>query len=216
MGGRHGSRAVLAVGVLLGAVACSGRGAAVFHPAGSLPVPSPQMVPAAVPAGQRFDGFRFPPDVSIQFTSPAPAAPSRRAIVAGYRDYVLSLWAGVLSHGKDTAYASQDAGAALTFVVREVARYRWPGWRFTGTIRYWGIRVTAVYSRTAASVISCVDASAFHAVNALTGATAGPALPGRPARYLEEVSEGRRGDGTWPVNRSVIYSASTTRGAVCR
>jgi hypothetical protein len=216
MGGQGGSLAVLATGLLLGAVACSSGGAAVFHPAGSLPVPPARPAPLATPAGQRFGGFRFPADVSIEFTSPAPAAPFRRAIVAGYQDYVLSLWAGVLSHGKDTAYASQDAGDALTFVAREVAHYRWPGWTVRGSIRYWGTRVTAVYSGTAAGVISCVDASAFHAVNALTGATAGPALPGRPGRYLEEVSEGRRSHGTWQVNRSVIYPASSTRGAVCR
>jgi hypothetical protein len=216
MGGRRGAPAILAIGVLLGAVACSSGGTAVFHPAGSLPAPPARTAPLVTPAVQRFGGFRFPTGVSIEFTAPLPQALSRRAIVAGYQDYVLSMWAGVLSHGRNTGYVSQADGSALTFVTREVARYHWPGWTVRGTIRYSGTRVTAVYSGTAARVISCVDASAFHAVNARTGRTAGPALPGRPGRYLEVVNEGRRSDGTWRVNRSVTYPAWSIRGAVCR
>jgi hypothetical protein len=61
-----------------------------------------------------------------------------------------------------------------------------------------------------------VDATAFHDVNAQTGAKVGAALPARPVRYLETVSEGRRSDGTWFVNRSVTYPASGAHGAMCR
>jgi hypothetical protein len=211
---RGASAAVLAVSVLAGAVACGSGSAAVFRPAGSLPSQPAQ--PAPLPVPQRIDGFTFPAGVSIDFTSPAPTGPAQRAIVAGYQDYVVSMWAGVVTHGQNTAYAGQAAGNALTFVRREVARYRSPGRTVRGTIRYFATRVTAVYFGNGASVISCVDASAFRDVNARTGATVGRALPARPVRYLEEVSEGRRSDGTWFVNRSVTYPASSTQGAMCR
>jgi hypothetical protein len=214
--GRRGSATLLAIIVLIGVAACGGGSAAVFHPAGSIASRSPQAAPVATTAAQRYGGFRLPAGVSIDFTSPAPADPSRRAIVVGYQDYVLSMWAGVLSHGANTGYTNQAEGNALTFVTREVARYSSPAQTVRGTIRYSGTKVTNVYFGTGASVVSCVDAAAFHAVNAQTGARLGPALPGRPVRYLEAVSEGRRSDGTWFVNRSVTYPASSTQGAACR
>jgi hypothetical protein len=207
---------VLAGVVLAGVVACGGGSAAVFHPAGSLKSQAGRAVPLATPGAQRIGGFTFPAGVSIDFTSPAPADPAKRAIVAGYQDYVLSMWAGVLSHGSNTTYTSDAAGSALTFVSRAVARYRGPSRTVRGTIQYSATRVTAVYFGSGASVYSCVDASAFHEVNARTGTQVGPALPARPARYLEEVSEGRRSDGTWFVNRSISYPASSTQGAMCR
>jgi hypothetical protein len=216
VGGRRGSATLLAVGVLIGVAACGDGSATVFHPVGSIASQSPQAVPSATMAAQRYGGFRFPAGVSIDFTSPAPADPSRRAIVVGYQDYVLSMWAGVLSHGKSTGYTSQAEGNALTFVTREVTRYRSPAQTVRGTIRYSRTEVTNVYFSTGASVVSCVNATAFHAVNAHTGARLGPALPGRPVRYLEAVSEGRGSDGTWFVNRSVTYPASSTQGATCR
>jgi hypothetical protein len=213
---RCGSPAVLAMSVLAGVTACGSGSAAVFHPAGSLSTQPVQAAPLATSAGQRYGSFHFPAGVSIDFASPAPADASGRAIIAGYQDYVLSMWAGVLSHGTDTAYLSQAAGNALTFVSREVARYRTPGRTVRGTIQYSGTKVTDVYLGNGASVLSCVDAAAFHDVSAQTGARLGPALAARPIRYLEEVSEGRRSDGTWFVNRSVTYPASTAQGAVCR
>jgi hypothetical protein len=216
MRGRCGPPAVLAVSVLAGVTACGGGSTAVFHPAGSLSTQPAQAAPLATSVGQHFGGFRFPAGVSIDFASPAPADSSRRAIVAGYQNYVLSMWAGVLSHGSDTAYANQAIGNALTFVRREVARYQAPGRTVRGTIQYSGTRITGVYFGNGASVTSCVDATAFHDVNAQTGAKLGPALPARPIRYLEEVSEGRRSDGTWFVNRSVTYAATSPQGATCR
>jgi hypothetical protein len=212
----RGAAAMLAVGVLAGVAACGSGSAAVFHPAGSLSSQPVQAAPLATSTAQRLDGFLFPAGVSIDFTSPAPADPTRRAIVAGYQEYVASMWAGVVSHGRNTAYAGQATGDALTFVRREVARYRGAGHTVKGTIQYSGTRVSAVYLGTGASLLSCVDAAAFHDVNARTGATVGPALPTRPARYLEAVSEGRRSNGTWSVNRLVVYPASSTQGAMCR
>jgi len=202
--------------LLAGVAACGSGSAAVFHPAGSIASQSAQAAPLATTAAQHYGGFQFPAGVSIDFTSPAPADPSRRAIVAGYQDYVLSMWAGVLSHGANTGYTNQAEGNALTFVSREVTRYRSAAQTVRGTIRYSGTKVTNVYFGTGASVVSCVDAAAFHAVSAQTGAKLGPALPARPARYLEQVSEGRRSDGTWFVNRSVTYPASGAQGAMCR
>ncbi len=216
MRGRRGTAAVLAVGVLASAAACGSGSAAVFHPAGALASQTGHAAPLPRSAAQYLGGFRFPAGVSIDFTSPAPADPARRAIIAGYQDYVLSMWAGVLSHGKNTAYANQAVGNALMFVRREVARYLWRGRTVRGTIQYFDTKITAVYFGNGASVISCVDAAAFRDVNARTGATVGPALPARPPRYLEAVSEGRRSDGTWFVNRSVTYPASSPQGAMCR
>jgi hypothetical protein len=216
MRGRRLLAAIAASGLLPGMAACGSGNAAVFHPAGSLASQPGQAAPVRGPGGERIDGFTFPAGVSIDFTSPAPADPSGRAVITGYQDYVLSMWAGVVTHGKDTAYTSHAAGDALTLVSQEVARYGGRSRTVKGTIRYSGTRVTAVYSDTGASVLSCVDASAFHDVNARTGASVGPALPGRPARYLEAVAEGRRSNGTWFVIRSVSYPASSTQGAMCR
>ena len=213
--GRCGPPAVLVMSVLAGVSAC-GSSTVAFHPAGSLSTQAAQAAPLATPAGQRLGSFRFPAGVSIDFTSPAPADSSQRAIIAGYQDYVLSMWAGVLSHGSDAAYLNQAAGSALTFVSREVARYRTPGRTVRGTIQYSGTKVSGVYFGSGASVLSCVDASAFHDVSAQTGATLGPAMTARPVRYLEEVSEGRRSDGTWFVNRSVTYAVSSPQGVTCR
>jgi hypothetical protein len=216
MGGRRRSAAILAASVVAGVAGCGSGGAGVFHPAGSLSAQPGQAAPAPTAAVQRFGGFTFPAGVSIDFTSPAPADASQRAIVAGYQDYVLSMWAAVLTHGKNTAYSNHAGGNALTFVTREVGRYRSPGRTVRGTIRYSGTKVTNVYFGNGASLSSCVDAAAFHDVNAQTGAKMGPALPARPVRYLETVSEGRRSDGTWFVNRSVTYPASGAQGAMCR
>jgi len=216
VGGRRGSATLLTVGLLAGVAACGGGSTAVFRPAGAIASQSAQAAPSATTAAQRYGGFSFPAGVSIDFTSPAPADPSRRAIVAGYQGYVLSMWAGVLSHGVNTGYTNQAEGNALTFVTREVTRYRSPAQTVRGTIKYSGTNVTNVYLGTGASVVSCVNAAAFHAVNAQTGARLGPALPGRPVRYLEAVSEGRRSNGTWFVNRSVTYPTSSTQGAACR
>lgn len=208
-------RAILATAILAGVTACGSGSAAAFQPAGSL---SPAPVPAALPgqAGQRLAGFRFPSNVSIDFTTPAPADPARRAVIDGYRSYVLALWAAVLSHGSNGAYRQLAAGSALGFVRREVARYGTPGTTVRGTIAYNDTRITGLYFGTGADVLACVDASAFHQANARTGAMVGPALPARLTRYLENVAEGKRSDGTWFVSRLAVYPAASTQGAMCR
>ena len=208
-------RAFLATVILAGGAACGSGSAAAFQPAGSL---SPAPIQASLPgqAGQRLVGFRFPSDVSIDFTTPAPADPARRAVIDGYRNYVLALWAAVLSHGKNSAYRQQATGNVLGFVRREVARYGARGTTVKGTIAYNDTRIAGIYFGTGANVLACVDASAFHQVNAQTGATVGPALPVRLTRYLETVAEGKRSDGTWFVSRLAVYPASSTQGAMCR
>jgi len=215
MRGRRGSAALLAAGILAGAVACGSGKAAVFHPGGSL---SPAPVQTALPgaAGQHLGSFQFPSDVSIDFTAPAPASAVSRAVIAGYQDYVLSLWAAVLTHGKNTTYLRHADGNAAGFVRHEAARYTSPGATVKGTISYTDTKITGVYFGTGADVLSCVDASAFHQVNAQTGATEGPALPARLTRYLENVAEGRNSDGTWSVTRLAVYPATSTKGAMCR
>lgn len=215
MRGRRGPAALLAAGILTGIAACGNGGAAVFHPAGSLSS-APVRSPLPGPGAQRLGSFRFPSDVSIDFTSPVPADPARRAVITGYQDYVLSLWAAVLTHGKNTGYLQRAAGSAAGFVRREAARYRSPGVTVKGTISYTGTRIVGLYFGTGADVLSCVDASAFHQVNAQTRATLGPALPARLTRYLENVAEGRSSNGTWSVTRLAIYPASSTQGAMCR
>jgi hypothetical protein len=208
-------RAVLAAGILAGVAACGSGSATAFQPAGSLS-PAPVQAPLPGQAGQRLGGFRFPSDVSIDFTTPAPADSARRAVINGYQDYVLALWAAVLSHGKNTAYRQQATGNALGFVRREVARYGAPGTTVQGTIAYHDTKIAGIYFGTGANVLACVDASAFHQVNVHTGATVGPALPARLTRYLENVAEGKRSDGTWFVSRLAVYPASSTQGAMCR
>jgi hypothetical protein len=215
MRGRRGSAALLAAGILAGVAACGNGNAAVFHPAGALsPAPVQGTLPA--PAGQRLGSYRFPSDVSIDFTTPAPAGAVQRAVVTGYQDYVLSLWAAVLTHGSDTAYLQHAGGNAIGFVRRETARNATAGVTVSGTISYTGTKVAGVYFGTGADVLSCVDASAFHQVNAQTGATVGAPLPARLTRYLENVAEGRNSDGTWSVTRLAVYPATSTQGAMCR
>jgi hypothetical protein len=215
MRGRRGSAALLAAGVLAGTVACGSGNAAVFHPAGALS-PAPVQATLPGPGGQHLGSFRFPSDVSIDFTAPAPASSVQRAVIAGYQDYVLSLWAAVLTHGKNTTYLRHAGGNAAGFVRRETARYAADRVTVKGTISYTGTRIAGVYFGTGADVLSCVDASAFHQVNAQTGATEGPALPARLTRYLENVAEGRNSDGTWSVTRLATYPATSSQGAMCR
>jgi hypothetical protein len=215
MRGRRGSAALLAAGILAGAVACGSGNAAVFHPGGSMS-PAPVRSPLPGPGGQRLGSFRFPSDVSIDFTAPAPASAVQRAVIAGYQDYVLSLWAAVLTHGKNTAYLKHAGGNAAGFVRRETARYASQGVTVKGTISYNDTKISGIYFGTGADVLTCVDASAFHQVNAQTGATKGPALPARLTRYLENVAEGRNSDGTWSVTRLATYPATSTQGAMCR
>jgi hypothetical protein len=154
--------------------------------------------------------------VAIDFTAPSPASAVQRAVITGYQDYVLSLWAAVLTHGKNTTYLQHAGGNAAGFVRREARWYASPGVTVKGTIAYNDTKITGVYFGTGADVLSCVDASAFHQVNAQTGATEGPALPARLTRYLENVAEGRNSDGTWSVTRLAVYPATSTKGAVCR
>ena len=215
MRGRRGSAALLAAGILAGAVACGSGNAAVFRPGGSIS-PAPVRAPLPGSGGQRLGSYRFPSDVSIDFTAPAPASAVQRAVIAGYQDYVLSLWAAVLTHGKNTTYLRHAGGNAAGFVRHEAARYASPGITVKGTISYTDTKITGVYFGTGADVLSCVDASAFHQVNAQTGATQGPALPARLTRYLENVAEGRNSDGTWSVTRLAVYPATSTKGAMCR
>ena len=215
MRGRRGSAALLAAGILAGTVACGSGSAAAFHPGGSV---SPEPVQAALPdaGGQHLGSFRFPSDVSIDFSTPPPASAVQRAVIVGYQDYVLSLWAAVLTHGKNTTYLRHAGGNAAGFVRREAKRYTSQGMTVKGTISYRNTKITGVYFSTGADVLSCVDASEFHQVNAQTGATEGPALPARLTRYLENVAEGRNSDGTWSVTRLAVYPATSTQRAMCR
>jgi len=215
MRGRRGSAALLAAGILAGTVACGSGHAAVFHPVGAMS-PAPLQAPLPAPGGQHLGSFKFPSDVSIDFTVPPPASAVQRAVIGGYQDYVLSLWAAVLTHGKNITYLRHAGGNAAGFVRREAKRYASPGVTVKGTISYSNTKITGVYFGTGADVLSCVDASAFHQVNAQTGATEGPALPARLTRYLENVAEGRNSDGTWSVTRLAVYPATSTQGAMCR
>ena len=208
-------RAFLAAGLLAGVAACGSGSATAFQPAGSLS-PAPTQAPLSGQAGQRLGGFRFPRDVAIDFTTPASADPARRAVIDGYQNYVLALWAAVLSHGENRAYQREASGNALGFVRREVARFGAPGTTVQGTIAYSDTRIAGTYFGAGADVLACVDASAFHQVNTQTGATVGSALPVRLTRYLENVAEAKRSDGTWFVSRLAVYPAASTQGAMCR
>jgi hypothetical protein len=201
--------AILA-GIALAAIAaCGPGGPQVFHPAGS-PPPTAQADTIRAPATTAPGGFRFPPGVSIEFTSPLPGAADRRAMVASYQNYVLSLWAAVLSHGHDAIYQRLTAGNAQDFIRREVSYFAHRG--IHGSIRYSSTAVSAVYFGHGATVTSCVDSAGFQ----MTGTGAGPVFPAKYARYLEQVAEGQRSDGTWYVAHTESFPASTSEGAMCR
>ena len=143
MRGRRGSATLLAAGILAGAVACGSGNAAVFHPGGSLsPAPAQTTLPEA--SRQHLGSFRFPSDVSIDFTAPAPAGAVNRAVITGYQDYVLALWAAVLTHGKNTTYLRHAGGNAARFVRHEATRYASPGVTVKGTISYTDTKITGV------------------------------------------------------------------------
>jgi hypothetical protein len=209
--GRSGLAAIL-TGVVLASVAACGAGgpAPVFRPAGR--PPAAQTGAAGPPVTTAPGGYRFPAGVSIQFTSPAPASPARRAIVTGYQNYVLALWAAALSHGRDAAYQRLASGNARAFVRREISFLGRHHLGVHGTIRYSATTVSAVYFGKGATVTSCVDASAFR----VTGAKTGPVFPPRFAHYLENVAEGQRPDGTWFVAHTESFPAATREGAMCR
>ena len=211
MRGRNGLAAILAGIALAGIAACGAGGhAPVFRPAGAPPAAQADTAGAAIATAP--GGYRFPAGVSIQFSSPAPASPARQAIVTGYQNYVLALWAAALSHGRDAAYQRLASGNARAFVRREISFFGRHHLGIHGTIRYSATTVSADYFGKGATVTSCVDASAFR----LTGPKAGPVFPPRFARFLENVAEGRRPDGTWYVANTESYPASTSQGAMCR
>lgn len=212
MRGQHWFPAVLAAVILAGLAGCGGGHAQAFRPAGAPAAASPAALAVRTAPG----GFRFPATVSIEFGPVQPGSRVQRAVVAGYQDYVLSLWAAVLSHGKDTAYLRQIGGNALGFAQREIRYYATGHRTIRGAIRYFNTTVTAVYFGTGANVTSCVDTSGFRAADARTGSTTRPVFPPGLARYLEDVTEGRRANGTWFVSRSQAFPASTSEGAACR
>jgi hypothetical protein len=209
MHGRNRLAAILAGAALVGITGCSAGSPQVFRPAGHAS-PAAQTDTLKTHVTTAPGGFRFPPGVAIGFSSPLPASTDRRAIVTGYQDYVLSLWAGVLSHGSDAAYRRLASGNAQDFIRQEIAFFGHRG--IQGSIRYSQITVSAVYFGNGATVTSCVDASGFN----ITPAGAGPVFPPKYAHYLEKVAEGRRPDGTWVVAHTESFPASTSEGAMCR
>ncbi|SRR5581483_3436869 len=209
MHGRNRLAAILAGAALVGIAGCGAGSPQVFRPAGHAQ-PAAQTDTLKTHATAAPGGFRFPPGVAIEFSSPLPANADRRAIVTGYQDYVLSLWAGVLSHGSDAAYRRLASGNAQDFIRREITFFAHRG--IQGSIRYSQTTVSAVYFGNGATVTSCVDASGFN----LTPAGAGPVFPPKYAHYLEKVAEGRRPDGTWAVAHTESFPASTSEGAMCR
>jgi hypothetical protein len=212
MRGRSGLVATLMCGVVLASVAaCGGGGSppAVFRPAGS---PAARANTVGTPVTSAPGGYRFPAGVSVQFSSSPPASPARRAIVTGYQNYVLALWAAVLSHGHDTAYQRWASGNAEAFVRKEISFFGRGHRGLAGTIRYSATTVSADYFGRGATVTSCVDSSAFR----VTGSKAGPVFPPKFSHYLEDVAEGRRPDGTWFVAHTESFPATTSEGAMCR
>ncbi len=211
MRGRSGLLTILTGIALAGIAACGGGSPEVFQPAGSLTPPARSGALTA-PITTAPGGFRFPASVAVQFASALPASPARRAIITGYRNYVLALWAAVASHGRDTAFQHLTSGNARAFVRREISYFSAGRRSIRGTIRYSAATVTAVYFGRSANVTACVDASAFRS----TGRRAGPVFPPRYAHYLEDVAEARGAGGTWYVAHTESYPATASGGAMCR
>jgi hypothetical protein len=202
--------AALAGGTVL--AGCAGGGGPSFHPSGaSLGRGAALAAPVATAPG----GYQFPAAVSVQFTTPPSGSAVRRAIIPGYRDYVLSLWAAASSHGKDAAYQKLATGNAAAFARREIS-YLAHGRGLSGTIRYYDTTVPKIYYGRGADVTSCVDASRFTVVSTENGKTVGTVFPARYAHYLENTGLARRADGTWFVTQTGAFPASTSEGAMCR
>src|SRR5262249_41336301 len=159
MHGRNRLAAILAGTALAGIAGCSAGSPQMFHPAGHAQ-PAAQTDTLGTHVTTAPGGFRFPPGVAIGFSSPLPASATKRAIVTGYQDYVLSLWAGVLSHGGDAAYRRLASGNAQDFIRQEITFFAHRG--IQGSIRYSQTAVSAVYFGNGATVTSCVDASGFN------------------------------------------------------
>jgi hypothetical protein len=128
---------------------------------------------------------------------------------------VLSLWAAVSSHGKDTAYQKLATGNAAAFARQEIS-YLAHGRGLSGAIRYYNTTVPKIYYGRGADVTSCVDASRFTVTSTRTGKAVGTVFPAKYAHYLENTGLARRADGTWFVTQTGAFPASTSEGAMCR
>ena len=215
MRGRLALAALIVPVVIASVTACGGTSASTFHPSGAVPSASAggPVVPAR--AATAPGGYRFPAGVAVDFAPATQTSVTDRAILASYHSYALALWAAASSAGQDSAYQSLAGGSALSFIRREVAYFSAGDRELRGTISYSNTTVSAVYFGTGTTVTSCVDASAFHVVDSRSGVVTGSVFPASYARYLEVVTEARRANGTWLVNATESYPASTSEGAEC-
>lgn len=207
---------VSAAAFLASVTACGGSTASVFRPAGAPPSASAAGSGQSVRVTTAPGGYRFPAGVSVDFAPATSGSATDRAVLTGYQDYALDLWAAVTSGGRDPAYRHQASGDALAFTEQEIAYFSVRSRAVSGTISYSGATVAAVYFGTSAEVTSCVDTSGFHVADAHTGAVMGSVFPPRYAHYLENVAEARRTNGTWYVSHTESYPASTPEGAACQ
>ncbi|HEV2376254.1 MAG TPA: hypothetical protein VGS19_29300 [Streptosporangiaceae bacterium] len=216
MVGRLAFAASVTSAVLASVTACATTSAQVFHPAGAVPVSSGgQGSGGTARVATAPGGYRFPASISVEVAAAPAGSSTDSAILTGYQDYVLALWAGVASHGRDSAYHHETSGNASTYVQQEV-RYFSRGRTLQGTIRYSALTVTSVFYGDNANVTACVDTSGFRVVSASTGTLIGPVFPRIYAHYLEDVSEVRGADGTWFVSHTGSFPTSTSEGATCR
>jgi hypothetical protein len=218
---RRGAAVVLGISCLLATAGCGGGGggrpAAQFTPGGPA---SPSQAVAASPSPSPSvgnGGFAFPASVQLTFDTPLPAKGVRRAVMAGYQEYVRSFWYAIYTNGRSHAYAKHMAGNTVTFLRQTIQYNIKHHLTISGTARYFDTSVRQVFSGKGAELISCVDVSGFHDVNAKTGKTVGDVFPRRFMHYEEDVALGRLPGGSgWFVSHTENFPASESRAAQCQ
>ncbi|HEY2553371.1 MAG TPA: hypothetical protein VGI64_22630 [Streptosporangiaceae bacterium] len=218
MSRRRGAAVVLGVSCLLATAGCGGGSGGAhadsFTPGG--PASSGPAVAASPSPSANNGGFAFPSSVQLNFDTPLPAKGVRRAVVAGYQEYVRSFWYAIYTNGRSHAYASHLQGNALTFLHQTIQYNIKHHLTISGTARYFDTSVRQVFSGRGAELISCVDVSGFHDVSAKTGKRVGDVFPRRFMHYEEDVALGRLQGGGWFVSHTENFPASESRAAQCQ
>jgi hypothetical protein len=213
---RRGVTVVLGVACLLATAGCggsSGAPAAAFTPAGPASPSSPASPSPAV-GGSGPSGFAA--SVQLSFDTPVSGKGVRRAVLAGYQEYVRSFWYAVYTNGRNHDYSDHVGGNALTFLHQTIRYNIKHHLTIRGTARYFDTSVRRVFLGKGAELTSCVDVSQFHDVSTKTGKTVGDVFPRRFMHYLEDVALGQQPRGGWLVSHTENFPATESRAAQCR
>lgn len=186
---RRALGAVVVSALALLAAACGAPAPQAFHPAGKV---------SATPSAS-LAGFRFPPDIHIEFQSPLPADPQQASVVATDRNFNLAFYYAQYSQGKDQRfndYIPPVATALARVVQSNVVPYKVDHKSIRGTLRFYKTSVTPVPGAPQnRSVTSCVDYTHLTDTDARTGSPRRD--PNQPTYVLERDAFKPMGGGTW-------------------